>query len=241
MTTLQKLSFDTLLSSEVSIPIGQSQIFLNVSPTETLLLEFGRNQTDAVIRLSKHISGVEVEPQQVVDPQQEVEPYQEEEELEEYPIPTPEYHGLPATIPPVHIKQEPNPEPQIRNGRRYNYVIRNRDVDLRNAINMAEFGKFVKRSAGKIVLDAIASVGNHASTIHEMLDTSAGSPVARAFRGRIRDLNKYVAHSPSAVLHEDGSGTYCNHRGRHLICEHGRSTNTIYWVDQRLATELFNF
>lgn len=217
--------------------MGQSQISLSVSPTETLLLEFGRDVTGAVIRLSKHITSTDLP---LEAPYQEEAPYHEEDELEEYPHDG-YHHCLPATIPLREIKQEPESEPQIRTGRHYNYVIRNRNVDISNAINMAEFGKFVRRSAGKIVLEAIASVGNQASTIDVMLDTHAGSPVARAFRARIRDLNKYVTKSPSAVLHEDGCDTYCKHRGRHLICEHGRSTNTIYWVDPSIATELFNF
>lgn len=250
MTTLQQMNFGSLLSTELAIPMGQSRMSLSISPTESLVLEFGRDQRDTVIRISKQFNTLDLTSTIPLEAPMCSDEHDEHEELVEYPLPT-HHHNLPATVPPpaVYIKQEPELdelESQHQNvvslqrnnnrGRRHKYTLRNQDDTVK--VNLEEYTKIVKRQACLIVAQALASVDNYPSTIEEMLDTHAGSPVACAFRGRIRDLNKHTSKSLNATIHENGNSD-CKHKGHHLICENGKGTNTRFWIDQPIADKLF--
>ena len=245
-TVLQTIHFANMLSTSMSIPEGETQMIIDISPSETLLLSFNRNHQDVSVSMTKQAKNNTL-----------MEYEDDDEELEEYPIYQSTIHQddenechLPATIPlPSHQEdieapaemdeletQQPTISLPIKTGRRYNYVLRNKN-DFK--INSVELGKYVGLNACKIVIDAIASVGNYPSTIDEMLVTQPGSATACAFRRQLRRLNKCASKSRNSIVHQANDESLCQHKGPHLICEYGRSVKTRFWIDRRIAGHLF--
>lgn len=225
-------------------------MLLHVSPTESLLFSFTRNNQGVSITLSKQVSTdghIELKEEPVhhestyeetenqlpatIPPVQHMYLMEEDAELDELETQRPVVHQVvPPVVAPV--------VPPVKNGRHYNYILRNtRDYK----IDLDVLKRFVKCKAGKIVIDAIASTNNFPSTIDEMLDTKPGSSMAVAFRNQLRRLNKLATNSEHSIVHQANDSSMCQRKGPHLICEHGRSVKTRYWIDNRISRDLFSF